>query len=227
MLGTGHLTNYLWVLLRGAGITLTLSLGALLLGSIGGLALGLMRSARFAPLKVAATLYIEAIRSTPFVILLFFIYYAVPMALGADIPPYPAAIAALSLNCAAFMAEVVRSGIEAVAKGQWEAAASLGLRRIQIMRFVVLPQALRVMIPPTIGVYISTIKESSLVSVIGIVELLGRGMEIRESNAGRNTADVLVAVAFGYFVMCYSLSRIGGWLEQRATREPQMHRAGP
>jgi polar amino acid transport system permease protein len=87
------------------------------------------------------------------------------------------------------------------------------------MRHIVLPQALRVMIPPTIGVYVSTIKESSLASIIGFVELLGQGMAIREANSLRNTADVLIAVAFGYFVICFSLSQVGRYLERRTTRE--------
>jgi polar amino acid transport system permease protein len=219
MIGTGHLGAYLLLLLKGAGITLQLCLGALLLGSVVGVLLGAMRSSGWALLRAIALVYIEAIRSTPFVILLFFIFYAVPLALDVDIPPYPAAITALSLHCSAFMAEIVRSGIQSVAKGQWEAARSLGLSYYRIMRHVVLPQALRVMIPPTIGVYVSTIKESSLASIIGFVELLGQGMAIRESNAGRSTADVLVAVAFGYFVMCFALSRIGLYLERRSSRE--------
>jgi polar amino acid transport system permease protein len=119
------------------------------------------------------------------------------------------------------MAEVVRSGIESVPKGQWEAARALGLGYSRIMGLVILPQALRVMIPPTIGVYVSTLKESSLASIIGFVELLGQGMAIRESNAGRSTADVLLAVAFGYFVICFTLSRLGLRLERRTNREPR------
>jgi ABC-type amino acid transport system permease subunit len=117
------------------------------------------------------------------------------------------------------MAEVVRSGIEAIPKGQWEAAASLGLPYYRIMRLIVLPQALRVMIPPTIGVYVSTIKESSLASIVGFVELLGQGMAIREANTLRGTADVLVAVAFGYFAICFSLSQVGRYFERRTARE--------
>jgi polar amino acid transport system permease protein len=89
----------------------------------------------------------------------------------------------------------------------------------RIMLHIILPQALRVMIPPTIGVYVSTIKESSLASIIGFVELLGQGMAIREANSLRNTADVLVAVALGYFAICFSLSQLGRYLERRTTRE--------
>ncbi|HTZ35544.1 MAG TPA: amino acid ABC transporter permease [Stellaceae bacterium] len=219
MIGSGHFAAYLLLLLRGVVVTLELSLGALVIGSVVGILLGAMRSSRRRPLRLAALVYIEALRSTPFVILLFLMYYAMPLALNIDIPPFPAAISALSLHCSAYMAEVVRSGIESVAKGQWEAAAALGLGYRRIMRFVVLPQALPVMIPPTIGVYISTIKESSLASIVGFVELLGQGMAIRESNAGRGTADVLVAVAFGYFAICYSLSRLGRYIEGRSSRD--------
>ena len=219
MIASGHFWKYALLLLQGAGITLQLSLAALVFGSLGGVLLGALRSSRLRALRAIATVYIEAIRSTPFVILLFFVFYAVPVALDADIPPYPAAISALSLHCSAYMAEILRSGIQSIAKGQWEAAASLGLGYYRTMRHIVLPQALRVMIPPTIGVYVSTIKESSLASIIGFVELLGQGMAIREANAGRATADVLIAVAIGYFAICFSLSLIGRQLERRTMRE--------
>jgi His/Glu/Gln/Arg/opine family amino acid ABC transporter permease subunit len=224
MLSSGHLVNYLLLLLRGLAITLELSLGSLVLGSLGGVVLGAMRSSTWRVLKVIALVYIETVRSIPFVILLFFAFFAVPLALDIDIPPYPAAIVALSVHCSAYMGEVVRSGIESIPKGQWEAAASLGLPYYRIMRHIVLPQALRMMIPPTIGVYVSTIKESSLASVIGFVELLGQGMAIREANSLRNTADVLVAVALGYFVICFSLSQLGRYLEHRATPRSRLAR---
>ena len=99
MIASGHFTAYLVLLFKGLGITLQLSLGALVIGSAAGVVLGAMRSAKFAPLRWVATLYIEAVRSIPFVILLFFIFYAVPLALDMDVPPYPAAISALSLHC--------------------------------------------------------------------------------------------------------------------------------
>src|SRR5260370_6783143 len=139
--------------------------------------------------------------------------------LDLDIPPYPAAIAALSVHCSAYMGEVARSGIGSIPKGQGGAAASLGLPYYRIMRHIVLPWGLRVMILPAIGVYVSTIKESSLASIIGFVELLGQGMAIREANSLRNTADVLLAVAFGYFAICFSLSQVGRYVERRTTRE--------
>jgi len=219
MISSGHFLGYVVLLLKGAVVTLELSLGGLVIGSVLGLVLGLMRRSRFGGLRALALLYIEALRSTPFVILLFFIYYALPLALNLDIPPYLAAISALSLHCAAYMAEVVRSGIDAVVKGQWEAAYALGLTYRRVLGLVVLPQALRIMVPPTIGVYISTLKDSSLASIIGFVELLGQGMAVRESNVGRNTTDILLAVAIGYFIMCYSLSRLGRYVERRTQQK--------
>lgn len=220
MIASGHFGGYLLLLLKGAMITLELSFSALILGTIGGVLLGVIRTARAAPVRGLPLIYIEAVRSTPFLVLLFFIYYGLPLALNTDIPAYPAAIAALSIYCSAYMAEVVRSGLLSVPRGQSEAAAALGLHYRQIMRLVIIPQAMRVMVPPTIGVYISTVKESSLASVIGFVELLGTGTEIREANAGRGTADVLIFVAVCYFIICFALSRLGRRMEGRREARP-------
>jgi His/Glu/Gln/Arg/opine family amino acid ABC transporter permease subunit len=219
VIASGHFWSYLWLLAKGLTVTLELSFLALLLGSLGGLILGLMRASRYRWLGVLPFFYIELIRSTPFLILLFFIYYGMPLALNTDIPAYPAAIWALSLHCSGYMAEVVRAGVQSVPRGQWEAAYALGLRYPRVMRLIVLPQAMRVMVPPTIGVYVSTIKESALASVIGFVELLGSGMAIRDTNAGRSTADVLVAVALFYFLVCFGLSRLGRLMERRSSRD--------
>src|SRR5262249_26960894 len=134
MIGSGHLWSYLWLLAKGIAVTLELSFLALLLGSAGGLVLGLMRSSQRRWVTALPLLYIELIRSTPFLILLFFIYYGMPLALDTDIPAYPAAIWALSLHCSGYMAEVVRAGVQSVPKGQWEAASALGLRYVRIMQ---------------------------------------------------------------------------------------------
>lgn len=216
MIASGHIGGYLLLLLKGALITLELSFSALILGTIGGVLLGVMRTAHAAPVRGLPLTYIEIVRSTPFLVLLFFIYYGLPLALNTDIPAYPAAVAALSIYCSAYMAEVVRAGLQSVPRGQTESAAALGLRYLPTMRLVILPQAMRVMVPPTIGVYISTVKESSLASVIGFVELLGTGTEIREANAGRGTSDVLIFVAVCYFFICFALSRLGRRMEGRS-----------
>ena len=213
MISSGHLAAYLLLLLKGASVTLKLSFGALILGTIGGILLGVLRTARAWPLRALPVGYIEIVRSTPFLILLFFIYYGLPLALNTDIPAYPAAIAALSVYCSAYMAEVVRAGLQSVARGQAEAAEALGLRYRQIMRLVILPQAMRVMVPADDRRLYQHDQGKLAGSVIGFVELLGTGNEIRESNAGRSTGDVLVFVAICYFLICFALSRFGRGME--------------
>ena len=219
MIASGHLGSYLLLLLSGAGVTLELSLGALVLGSLGGLVLGAMRSSRLRLLKVIALLYTEALRSTPFVILLFLIYYAVPLALDTDIPPYPAAISALSLHCSAYMAEVVRSGIEAIPKGQ----SSRCRARPQLFpdHGAGRPAASLARHDPAddrgLCQHAEGIPRSPRSSALSSCS--GRGWRSAKRTPGRSTADVLLAVAFGYFVMCFTLSRLGLQLERRTSRE--------
>lgn len=207
--------GYLPVLLAGAVTTIELSSLALIFGTILGLLVGLARNSRRRWLRVFATGYVELFRSVPILIQLFFIYYALPLILRIDIPSYPAAITALSLYCSAYMAEVVRAGIESVHHGQWEASLSLGMTYTKAIRYVILPQAVRVALPPAISVYVFTIKDSSLASVIGYVELTGAGLAIRESAFGAGTFGVLLTVAGIYFFMAFSLSLFGQYVHRR------------
>ncbi len=207
--------HYFPVLLAGAVVTLKLSSLSLLIGTLLGIIVGLMRSSRHRLLRLPASLYVEIFRSVPILLQLFFVYYALPLVVGIDLPSYPAAITALSLYCSAYMAEVVRTGVESVARGQWEASYSLGMRYLSALRYVIMPQALRVALPPAIGVYIFTIKDSSLASVIGYLELTGSGLAIRESNFGQSTFGVFMVVAAIYFIIAYSLSLAGQALERR------------
>jgi polar amino acid transport system permease protein len=203
------------VLLRGAGLTLQLSSVTLVFGTILGLIFALMRLSRRPWLYLPAVAYVELFRSVPVLLQLFLFYYAVPLVLRIDIPSYPAAILALSLYCGAFMTEVIRTGVESVPPGQWEASYSLGMRYPATVRYILMPQALRVALPPMINVYVSIIKDSSLVSVIGYMELTGAGLAVRESSVGRGTLGVLLVVAALYFVIAYTLSLAGQGLERR------------
>lgn len=215
MFGSPYLLTYLRLLVEGALTTLRLSLLSLLLGSIVGLAVGLMRTSRRTWLRTLSLGYVELFRSVPLLLQLFFVYYALPLVLNVDIPPYPSAVISLSLYTGGYMADVIKSGIEAIHVGQWEAAYSLRMNYFQAFRYVILPQALRVIIPPAVGVYIGSLKDSSLASIVGYVELLGTGVSIRDSNAGRGTFDVLLVVAALYFVICYSLSLLGRYAERK------------
>ena len=201
------------LLLRALVTTIWLSWLALLLAALGGVALALLRTSRYAPLRVASLLFVEFFRSIPILIVMFFCYFGVPVVLGVDVSTFAAATAALALQASAAMSEVVRAGILSVGKGQWEAAQSSGMSYVQVMRYIVGPQAGRVILPPSVGIYIATLKESALASIIGVIELTKTGLLIRESTGAGLSA--LSAVALLYFAMNYGISQAGGVLERR------------
>jgi len=236
--GWGHVGHYLFDsrILHGALVTIELTVAAQAIGIVLGVLLAVMRLSPNPLVAGGSWLYVWFFRGTPVLVQVLFWYNiaALYRTISLGIPFGPAfvhinantaitgfmtVVLALGLNEGAYMSEIVRAGIISVDEGQQEAALSLGMTRLQTMRRIVLPQAMRVMIPPTIGVYVSTIKESALASVIGFVELLGTGMAIRDSNTGRSTGDVLLAVAAFYFVVCFALSRVGRILELRTSRD--------
>ncbi len=205
------LQPYLLLLLRGAGITVEISLLALVFSSAIGAVMGLLAtSGRW--LFRATRVYVELIRSIPLLVLIFFAYYAIPVVVNVNVSPYAAATAALSIYGGAYMSEVVRSGIEAVGRNQWEAARSLGMRYPGIMALIVLPQAIRVMIPAGIGVFIDLIKGSSVASIIGFVELMQTAINVRNTIF---SLSPIFAAGVLYFCICYVLSRLGSMLELR------------
>ena len=210
---SGVLADYGALLLRAAGITLWISWLGLLLGGLLGAAVGLARTSRWRVLRILALLYTELFRSIPVLILMFFCYFGLPLLVGLDLSPFAAATAALMFMASSLMAEVVRAGIDSVARGQWEAAFSSGLRYLQVMRHIVGPQAVRVMLPPSVGVYIATLKESSLASIIGYVELTKTALLIRETTG--QSLEVLATISLLYFVINYGISLVGGALERK------------
>jgi polar amino acid transport system permease protein len=157
--------------------------------------------------------YTELFRSVPIIILMFFCYFGLPFFLNIDLSAFAAATVALTLMCSALLAEVVCGSVGAIAPGQWDAAAALGLNYWRAMYFVVGPQALRLMLPPAVGVYISTLKDSSVASVIGYIELTKTGLLVRDST-GYGLAP-LAAVACLYFLLNHTISRFGALLEDK------------
>jgi His/Glu/Gln/Arg/opine family amino acid ABC transporter permease subunit len=204
---------YAPILLKSVGLTIWLSWLALLIGGVGGLVLALMRISRFRALRLFALLYTELFRSIPILIVLFFCYYAIPLLFGTDISAFAAATLALALHASSMMSEVIRAGIGSVGSGQWEAAQAAGMTYRQMMRHIIGPQAMQVILPPSVGIYIMVLKESSVASIIGYVELTATGLLIRESVGGGFTS--LGVVALFYFVLCYTISLAGGALESR------------
>jgi polar amino acid transport system permease protein len=198
-------------LLIGLWITLKISALSLVFALALGLVAGLGRVASNPALRNLAATYVELIRGTPLLVQIFIFYFFIGTVL--ELSPFTAAVAALAVFTGAYVAEIVRAGIEAVPRGQMEAARSLGMSAAQAMRFVILPQALRRSLPPLAGQFISLIKDSSLVSVIAITDLTKAGREIVSSTF--TPFEVWFTVALMYLVLTGALSLWVRRLERR------------
>ncbi len=208
-----ELLGRVWpILAQGAGWTLRLTLLSLLFGMPLGLLAALGRVAHFRPFSIAAGFYVETIRGTPLLVQIFFVYYVLP-AVGITLPELPAAMVALSVNSGAYIAEIFRAGIQSIDAGQMEAARSLGMGYPLAMRLVVLPQAVRRVLPPLTNEAIALLKDSSLVSVMGMTELTRRGQELSSSYAAPMTVWPMVALF--YLLMTLPLTRLAQYLEAR------------
>lgn len=201
-------------LLEGAKLTLYLVAMSGLFGSVIGLAFGLARVAPFAPIRWLAALYVNLVRGQPVLILLLFLYFAMPLMVpSATFDRGPTAIVGLSVYAGAYIAEIVRGAIEAVPRGQAEAASALGMGYLLRYRYIVLPQAMKGAVPPAIGFLISLVKASSLVSVIGYVELTKAGRIV--STLNQEPLLTFLVVAALYFVLSYPIALFGRWYERR------------
>jgi polar amino acid transport system permease protein len=202
--------NYLW---RGTLLTLKLCLTGIGLGLVIGAIFGILRAnPRQTLTRTIAAMYIEFFRAVP-LMLLFIVGYFGIISLGYDVSRFGAVVAAISLYTGAYIGQVVRAGIESVGRGQWEASISLGMSYVDTLRYVILPQAVKIMIPPAIGVIIGVVKGSSLASVVGYVELVLAGRHVIQ----RTYAPLLVmgTIAMIYFVICYPLSILSKNLERK------------
>jgi His/Glu/Gln/Arg/opine family amino acid ABC transporter permease subunit len=202
-------------LLRGSVSTVTIALTVMMLGTVAGLVLGLLRFVPWRWLGVCIGILIELVRAVPLLLLMFFIFFGLP-ALGLRIPTFPAAVLAMSLWMAVNTAEVVRGGIQSIPRGQFEAARSLGLGGMAIMRHVIFPQAVRRMIPPFVGLCTILVKDTSLAAIIGVFELTRAAQEIIERTF-RSFELYLVAAAI-YFAICFPLTRFAQRAEARLLR---------
>ena len=198
--------------------TLELMLAAFGLGCAIGMVVALLRISRFAPFSVAAKLYIGFFRGVPVLVILYWIYFALPE-MGYDvlvISSYTAAVLGLGIHGGAFMAEVFRSGIESLHRGQMEAALSLGMTPARAMTWIILPQALRVVVPPIANYAVGLLKETALCSIIAAPELMLRAKDLASSSFLPMHAFVLAAVF--YYVMSFPLMRAAEYLEVRMGR---------
>lgn len=205
-------------LLKGAGITILLTAFSVFFGTIGGTLLATASISDFKPLGWLTRIYIDFFRGTPLLVQIFMIYFGLPSLLqgiGIDFSfnRFAAAVTALSLNSAAYLAEIIRGGIQSIDQGQWEASQSMGMGWIQTMRHVIFPQAFRRMLPPLGNEFITMIKDTSLVAIIGFEELFRQG-QLMVATTYR-AFEIYAAVALIYLFLTFIASRIFSWLEKR------------
>jgi polar amino acid transport system permease protein len=202
-------------ILEAARWTIALSLIAFVGGAIGGLLVALARTSENAAARAAATAFVQVFQGTPLLLQLFLVFFGAPV-IGIDVNPWVAAGVALILNTSAFLGEIWRGCIQAVPRGQWEAADALGLHYVARMRDVVLPQAFKIALAPTVGYMVQVIKGTSLAAIIGFTEVTRAGQII--NNATFQPLVVFSLVAAIYFALCWPLSLLAGRMERRQAR---------
>jgi polar amino acid transport system permease protein len=200
------------LILQGLKWTLLLSVIAFIGGGVGGFLVALCRTSKFAALRAAATAFIEAFRGTPLLLQLFMVYYGLAL-LDFPLDPWMAVAAGFTLNASAFLGEIWRGSIQSVPKGQSEAAYALGLHYWPVMLTVVLPQAVRLSIPSTVGFLVQLIKGTSLAAIVGFTELARTGQQL--SNITYRPLLVYSVVGLVYFFVCWPVSLFGRRMERK------------
>lgn len=202
-------------LLEGGLMTIKLTVITLFLGTILGVVLAVLKITKNSFIRGFASFYTWVFRGTPLILQLFFFYYALPI-MGITMSPFTAAVIGLSLNCGAYMAEIIRGGIISIDKGQFEAAKALGFNYFQTMKKIILPQTFRVIIPPVGNEFIAMLKDTSLVSTIAMVELMRSATQI--SSATFKYTEMLFTAAVLYLAMTTVFSSIFSAIEKKLSR---------
>jgi cystine transport system permease protein len=205
-------------LLKGALYTIVLSLGGMFFGLLLGFALALMRLSALRVLSWTSRIYVSFFRGTPLLVQLFMIYYGLPQ-LGIQLDPLPAALVGFSLNMAAYVCEILRAAISSIDRGQWEAAASIGMTRAQTLRRAILPQAARTALPPLGNSFISLVKDTALAATIQVPELFRQAQLITARTFEIFT--MYLAAALIYWVLASALALLQNHLEARVNRHNQ------
>ena len=214
------LVDSLPLMMRGLGVTILLGVVSIALGLVGGLLLALLRLYSYAPVRALARIYIDIMRSIPLLVLLVLIYYALPF-VGIRLSSFAAAASALSLVSCAYSAEIFRSGIEAIPRGQFEASASQGMSFFNTMRDVVLPQAIRIVMPPMTSNCINVMKDTALASVVAMPDLLKQATQAQALAANPTP---LVGAALLYLLLLLPLVQMVSWVERRNASGVDRHR---
>ena len=212
------IAEYMPYYFKGIKYTLLISFVAVLFGAVFGSLLFYMKSSNFhiwkiKPLKIISVAYIEIIRGTPMILQIFIVYAGAEPFFGMDLSALQAAFVAIALNSAAYVSEIVRAGIDAVDKGQMEAARSLGMKKSTAMMLIVVPQAVRNILPAIGNEFVAVIKESSMASVVGVGELM-YAAKIVQGSTYRSLEPLIVAAGF-YFILTFTLGRVISLIERR------------
>lgn len=211
-----RLWNFWPILLKGLGMTVSLSLLSLIIGVVVGLIFGVLRASGNRCLSGVTGLYIDLFRGTPFLVQVFICFFILP-SIGIELSAFNAGVIALSNLSACFIGEIIASGIKAVPRGQTEAAIASGFTYSQQLRLIVMPQALRIVRPSLVGQFILLVKDSSVVSAIGIMDLTRSGWMIVQNIP--NGLLVFGVVGIGYFIVCYPMIYLSRRIE-RGTQSP-------
>lgn len=203
------------VFLQGVGTTMELAVFTVFLGSLLGLVVAVFRKTRLLPLRWLMNAYVAFIRGTPLLVQVLMVVYGLPQ-LGFRLPRMTLCIIALVINSGAYMAELIRAGLQSVEKGQEEAADSLGMTGYQKMRYIILPQAIKVTLPAMGNEFIAIIKESSVLYAVGVYELTYQANKLASVNY--RYLETLIVAALIYFVLTYTMTKLLGLLERRMRR---------
>jgi len=207
------------LLLAGAGVNIENTVLSVGFGMAIGIIISLIRMSRVRIVRFIGDVYVHFLRGTPLLVQIFLVYFALPALINHKVDAFFAAIFACSINSGAYVAEIFRGGIESIDKGQMEAARSLGMTWWQAMRYIILPQAFKRIIPPLGNEFIAMLKDSSLVSVIGFEELPRRGQLIIARTYA--SFEIWLSVALIYLVMTFAVSRLVAMMERRYKKNEQ------
>ncbi|CAM2868196.1 amino acid ABC transporter permease [Paenibacillus sediminis] len=205
---------------KGVVQTVLISLYTIIFSLAGGIMFGALRTSRLWWLRFLTRSYLELFRSIPILVWLFFFFFGLPIFFGINVPAFTSAVLVLSLWGISEIGEVVRGALQSLPKGQTEAGKSIGLNTFQLFRYVLLPQAVRRMIPPTISVFTRIIMTSSLTVLVGVTEMIKSGQQVIERNYTYGHAAIIIygALFVFYFLICYPLSAYSRRLERRWTQ---------
>jgi His/Glu/Gln/Arg/opine family amino acid ABC transporter permease subunit len=202
-----------WDFMAGVGVTITLAVVTMLIAIPLGIVVMLLRQSHFRPVSLLATAYVEIFRNLPLLLIVFWAYYVLPRYIGVSMSAIATGIVALTLNVGAYNAENFRAGVNSIRRGQTEAGLSMGMTRWQVQRYVVLPQAIRRIVPVLASTWVSLFKGTALVSAIGVADLYHVAADLR--GATFRVVEVLSAMTLIYWILAYPQSKIVDWLNRK------------